>query len=811
MAVRTRVYPHTATAAAFLLGGIGTGNVSLDSRGCLRDWEIFNRPAKGCKLPFTFFALRAKPDGGEPIARVLEGPMQPPFTHSHGINPGEVGGLPRFAASELCGEYPFAHVVLSDPALALAVELEAFTPFVPLDADASGIPAAFLRYRVRNTGSRRVDLSIVGSLPNVCGYRGANKFGGIELAGPVSSELVLAGAADAPAAMTAGLRYSPLQIDPTSPELTTLALMTTAPRPTHRREWLPVHWVDHIQDFWDDFASDGRLEPEATIDAPSGALASEPARLKIGSVGGSRTLEPDESGEFEFVIAWHCPNRAASWDQAAGEETPRSVRNYYATLWPDAWTAARHLLDNLPELERRSRAFHDALFGSTLPPEVIDAAAANLTVLRSPTCYRLEDGAFLGWEGCFDSAGCCPGSCTHVWNYAQSVAFLFPELERSMRRIELGVETDESGSMAFRTMQVYGLPRWEMLPATDGQLGTIVRLYREWSLCGDDEFLRALWPKAALALDFAFEYWDQDDDDVLDSRQHNTYDIEFHGPNSLSNSFFYAALAAGERMAARVGDTERELRYREARERGSARMDEMLWNGEYYEQRIDDVDAWRYQYGRGCLSDQVIGQYLAHVAGLGHILPADHVKQAVQAVVRHNFREDVGSVASVQRTYALPGESGLLLCSWPRGGRPRIPFVYSDEVWTGIEYQVAAHCFYEGLVDEGLRIVRAARGRHDGVRRNPWNEVECGHHYARSMASWALVTGLSGFRCSLPDGEVSFSPRINADDFRCFFSTGRSWGVFHQRRANGEVRQWLDVIEGEPVPGWDEQGPPRAN
>lgn len=211
-------------------------------------------------------------------------------------------------------------------------------------------------------------------------------------------------------------------------------------------------------------------------------------------------------------------------------------------------------------------------------------------------------------------------------------------------------------------------------------------------------------------------------------------------------------------MAEHLGDTERSSRYRSALREGSARMDELLWNGEYYEQRIDEADAHRYQYGTGCLSDQLVGQFLAHEAGLGHILPEDHVRSAMRAIVRYNLKPDVGVMPSVQRSYALAGEPGLMLCTWPRGGRPRLPFVYSDEVWTGIEYQVAATCVWEGLLDEALAVVSAARSRHDGYRRNPWNEVECGHHYARSMASWALIPALSGLRCDLSSGTVEFDP-----------------------------------------------------
>lgn len=227
-------------------------------------------------------------------------------------------------------------------------------------------------------------------------------------------------------------------------------------------------------------------------------------------------------------------------------------------------------------------------------------------------------------------------------------------------------------------------------------------------------------------------------------------------------------------------------------------MDDMLWGGDYYIQRLDDVDAHRYQQGTGCLSDQLIGQFMAHVAGLGHILPQAHVREALRSVFRYNFRTDFSNHANVQRAYALGAEKGLLLCSWPHGGRPKFPFIYSDEVWTGIEYQVAAQLIYEDCLDEGLTIVKAVRERHDGIRRNPWNEVECGNHYARSMASWALLPALSGFRCDMPARTMSFSPKVFREAFGCFWSTGTAWGNYRQTVDDDGRTDWtIEVLYGE--------------
>lgn len=785
-----RTYNGDAREAAFLLGGIGTGNISIGARGEMRDWEIFNRPGKGNIMPYTFFSIWARKEDAKPVAKVLESKLLPPYSKSHGFAPEELGGLPRLDSSVMKGEYPFVWVEFEDHQLPVQVTLEAFTPFIPLNADESGIPGAIIRYKVKNPTDKKVDVTIVGSMSNVIGTGVGNPWKADLEAKDRQNEYITKDGLQ-------GLYYTALGIDSGAVNYGSMALMTSDNNVTVKPQWLNRGWWDGIHDFWDDFSADGKLEKESSYVAEN---VDEEEKSKVGSLGIYHTLLPQEEKTFEFILTWYFPNRVRSWDEdqcGCKSCNCNLIKNYYGTLFQDAWHVGRHLNTNMERLEKHSRDFHRALFTSTLPDYVIDAVASNITVIRSTTCFRIETGTFLGYEGCHDSKGCCQGSCTHVWNYAQTLAFLFPEMEQSMRKVEFNLETDEDGKMAFRTHQVLGEERMDYHPATDGQMGTIIRLYRDWKLSGDDVFLKTVWNKACKALDFAFTYWDSDGDFVLDSQQHNTYDIEFYGPNSLSNSMFFAALKAGMEMADYLGDTERAAMYGKALEKGSKKMDQLLWNGEYYIQKIDDVDRYRYQYGKGCLSDQLLGQMLAHVAGLGYVLPKTHVSKAVHSIFKYNFRDRFADHHNVQRTYALEDEKGLLLCSWPHGGRPKLPFVYSDEVWTGIEYQVAAHLIYEGFVDEGLTIVKAVRERHDGYRRNPWNEVECGHHYARSLASWAVLTALTGFQYDMIEGTMSFEPVINQDNFSTFWSTGKAWGVYRQiKDQNGEIQREIEVLYG---------------
>ena len=800
---RARGIAHTAERAAFPLGGIGTGNVSLGARGELRDWELENLPDKGRVNPYSFFAIHAAPEDADPVTRVLEARMTGRRDFDAGYPFERQAGLPRLRSATMHGEYPVVDIDFDDDVLPVDVSLRAFTPLVPLDADASGLPAAVLRYRVVNPGDRRVRVTVVGSVSHTAG-RGDGPFG-------MRARQTVQWREEGD---VRGLDFG-IRLPEDDLGYGTLSLTTTDAATTAKPQWVTGFWPDGPRLFWNDLSSDGLLDPEPRLtleDRPRGLFADSAPdaddesddterrsaamseeelfellpRLRTGSLGIVHELAPGETRDFEFVLAWSFPNRHRSWRGhivADGRADEGVVRNRYATLWPDAWAAASHLHRELPALEATTLAFVEALYGGSLDPVVAEAVGANIAAVRSTTAFVVEtpnpdlgEGpVFAAWEGSFDHGGSCEGTCTHVWSYAQTVAWLFPSLERSARRVEFLLETDEDGAQKFRSNRVFGGPAWFMGPAVDGQLGTFLRLHREWRFSGDDDFLGEVWPAAVRTLEHAVQRWDRDGDGLLDGELHNTYDIEFFGLDPLANGMFAAALRAGARMAAHLGESERAADWLDRADRVAAGMDERLWNGEYYRQVIDDVDAHRYQYGDGVLSDQLLGQFHAWVNGLGDLLPRDRLRSALGAIVAHNHRSDLTAHESTQRVYALNDEGGLLLASWPRGGRPAIPFVYSDEVWTGVEHQVAASLVYAGLVDEALEVERTVRARYDGETRSPWNEIECGNHYARSLASWGLLLAFSGVQWDAPARTLSFDP-VGDGDFRGLFTTGEAWG-----------------------------------
>ena len=756
---------------AFPLGGIGTGTVSLGGFGNLRDWEIFNRPNKGCTLPFTFAALRLEGGGlAKPLIRVVERQPLPPYNGESGVRRDTGLGLPRFKEAVFHGAYPFARIDFRDAKLPVAVSLEAFNPMVPLAVDDSSLPVAILAYTVTSRAQSPIDAALAFSIMNPVGYDGVAKLDdrGASFFGQNRNEF--RSDQDVRGILMTSAKYAR-----ESTRYGSLALATDASDVSCRLTWEHGEWWDDFQKWWDEYLAKGRF-------AGASAEPSEDQRTEYATLAAHFRLRPGETRVIPYVIAWHFPNTANYWTEEK-EHHDEALRNQYGTVWPSAWEPAAHALRNLKTLKQRSEQYRDALFGSTLPEPVLDAVSSQASILRTNTVMVLEGKRTLAFEGCNDNGGCCPMNCTHVYNYEQAMAHLYPDLERSMRETDFLVNLRQDGSMSFRTPVPLRQGGNDFRPAADGQMGTVMKVYREWRLGADDEWLRKLWPNVKRALEYAWTQWDADRDGLMEGEQHNTYDIELYGPNSFVSSLYLGALAAASKKARHLGDSAAAETYDKFFAQGAANLDRALWNGEFYVQKIDEKPpkAGKYQYGGGCLSDQLLGQWFAEVVDLGKLLPHEHVRSTLASIFKHNFRRSFDDFPNTQRIYALNDEAGLLLCSWPRGGRPAIPFPYSDEVWTGIEYQVAAHLMYEGMVEEGLAIVQGARARYDGARRNPWNELECGNHYARAMASWSLLTALSGFAYSAPERDLRFRPRVNAADFRCLFSTGTAWGVYSQR------------------------------
>lgn len=780
---------------AYPMGGLGAGMICLEGAGALShvsvrgELNIQNEP-----LMFAALSIQGQPD----LTRLLEGPV-PEWKIFSQPNAGKgLGlmdyGLPRFDKATFRSRFPFGIITLNEDLMPLKVEITGWSPFVPGDPDSSSLPVAGLEYSFHNP---------TDSIVNAVFSFHARNFMAISKteSGTVRDTrngfiLIGEGSVEKPWEQGA---FSAAVDDPGT--IVNCALFRG-------------RGADLTTMLW------------KTISAGSMA-AGAPIQDGPPSPGGSLyvpvNLHPGESTVIRLRLAWYAPvtNLRLGKDNEEGVACCEGNCDgthipWYAGVFDSIEAVTGYWNSHYDALKAKTQAFTEAFYDTTLPPEVVESVAANLTILKSPTVQRQTDGKLWCWEGCNDNSGCCHGSCTHVWNYAMAIPHLFPSLERSLRETEFFVDQDKRGHQTFRASLPIRPPDHDFHAAADGQLGGIMRVYREWRICGDELWLRRFWPKVRQSLNYCIETWDPEHQGVLSEPHHNTYDIEFWGPDGMCTSFYLGALKAAVSMANGLGD-EVPL-YQDLLDKGVAYMESELWDGEYFIQKIQWVglrapdptkaqsttsyspeaeallrlEGPKYQYGQGCLSDGVLGVWIASMCGVGDFLDPDKVLSHLNAVYTYNLKHNLKKHVNPQRTtYALGDDGGLLLCTWPKGGALSLPFVYSNEVWTGIEYQVAAHLLMMGKIEAGLEIVRVVRDRYDSHVRNPFDEYECGHWYARALASYGLIQGLSGAWYDAVEKTLILMPTVKGD-FRAFLSTATGFGTVGVK----DGKPFVEVVSG---------------
>jgi len=787
------------------LGGIGTGTVGFGGRGQFRDWELENRPSKGLTSPLTFFACRVRGATVPAQARILEGALFDEEVEGWQGSPAPLAGLPRFAGCEFQATYPFGRAVLSDPHFPVQVSVTAFNPLAPGDPELSGLPLAAFRVILTSRADEPVSADVMFSVETMVGHALRARGGASDPA---------AAARSAPG--LEGFLISDEAMDDRNEDWGTIAAAVLGPGAWTGPTWGMGKWNQGLFAMWQGFGDTGRPQPGLFgLGGPGPTVAAAVA----GTAGARRDLPPGGSAEVVFLLGWHFPNRRA-WvggtQGPRGEAGEETVGNHYATRSADAWEVLTSQAPRLAELEAATQGFVSAFWSSDLSPAVKEAALFNLSTLRSQTYFRTADGYPFGWEGCLDDAGSCLGSCTHVWNYDLATAYLFGGLARQMRELEYGHATAGDGGMSFRILLPLAKAQDFSLTAADGQFGCVVKLYRDWKLCGDDDWLRTLWPACRRSIEFAWidGGWDADRDGLAEGAQHNTMDVEYYGPTPVIQSWYLAALAAGAQMADAVGDGEFAATCRSVLASGQRATEATLFNGDYYEQQViapgdfagvaprlrsDSMGAQRadqpeFQIGDGCLTDQLVGDTWARLTGIGPVFDAGHARAALAAIHRLNYVSDFGDWTNYMRTYAAGGERGHIVMSYPNG-LPEHPMPYWPEVWTGLEYVYAIGLIQQGQAALAEDVVAAARERFTGARRNPFDEAECGHHYARAMASWGLVVALTGFSYDARRAVMTFAAA--GQPVQWFWSTGSAWGTLRQAPDGpGGHAARLDVLSG---------------
>lgn len=785
---------------SFPVGGIGTGSIGLAGNGRLIDWEIFNKPAKNSINGYSHFAVRAI-EGEKITARVLNGDLQKNFIGGgHGADNRQMIGFPHFKNVEFDGRFPIALLNFSDDSFPGEVKMKAFNPFIPLDSDNSSIPAAFFEIEIKNPKDSRIKYQIALSVSNP--YEKSENKSSINK----DNKLIT--------------MYN-TAVSKASTEYGDLTVATDCKTAYAQEYWYRGMAKDDVVTFWNEFSSQRKIKERHYEISGNKDTCTLIAEIDV---------KPNESKTARFVLSWNVPNNHNYWDSEGSEFVRKPWKNYYATIFKDSANSAIYSLDNWSSLYQKTLAFTNALHNTTMPPEVIDAASANLSVLKSPTVWRLEDGSFYGWEGVNDDTGSCEGTCQHVWNYAYAMCFLFPDLERSIRELEFKHCTDENGRMAFRILLPLGRETADFRACVDGQMGAVLKCYREWKISGNNDWIKENWENIKKVLEYAWspmneDEWDIDKDGVIEGRQHHTLDRELFGPSSWLEGMYLAALKATAEIGEFLGDKEKACEYRTLFNKGYEWTKENLFNGRYFIHKIDlndksvidrfaektqifknefspmkSVDDYwnfennqiKYQIGQGSSIDQMLAQWHANILGLGAVFDKKQISTALDEMMNNNFKSSMRDFVNPWRIYSLNDEAGTVMCDYPKGvEKPEIPVMYCEETMTGFEYSFAGLLLSEGKYEEGLRVIRAVRNRFDGNKRNPWNEFECGHNYARSMASFAFIPILSGFEFDMPNKHIGFNPYIK-DRFNSVWSLADAWGTFEA----GENCLKLNILQG---------------
>ena len=782
---KRKVYSGDALRDIYMpLGGIGGGHVSISGDGAVRQWCIFNRVNEGCVVPHSFFAIWAKANHKAPVARLLQ--------------QTSVENLPAIEKVEFVGEYPIAELRFIDRQLPVQVKLRAFSPHIPMNAKDSAIPAAVFEFTVTNTGNEDVQISLLSTLQNAVGYDGVSAIHGIwnkDYGG--NANLPISGSN-----FRGVLLHNP-SLKPDARQFGTMASIALKRNTVVTPQW------DDLLALWREFSAFGDVSRIGKTGSSS------KGRTWNSAVTVPVTLAPGRSVTVPFVWAWHFPNNFVWWDNREGQP---KIGRMYSNWFTDAGKAAEYLAANYNRLLNDTERYRRTFYKTTLPYWMLDRISAQNSTLVSTTAMWLEDGTFAAFEG----SGCCPMNCTHVWNYEQQMAHLFPELERNMRRTDYEIQQDPNGAIRHRTRLPLTLPR-ETGPFVDGHLGCILKAYREYRLCADRSWLDKMWPQIKLAMEFVLNEWDPNKDGVLVCEQWNTYDAAMYGPNTFIGTLYLGALRASEEMAKAVGDAAFAEKCRLIYETGAKRLDSVLWNGEYWRQietKPSEADVgenkWLLEdwpnenpasnvnrpYGKGCHSDQLLGQWWASLLDLGYLLPKERVNKALDSIMKYNWVQNFGEVRQWPRAFAGENDPGLYICTWPHGGKPENETLYSFEVWTGIEYEVAGLLLQEGRVKEAFRIVKAVSDRYNGVprapiQRNPFAEVECSNHYARAMSAWGMLLAAQGYRYCGPDKAIEFNPVVQPDNHASFFTGAEGWGLFTQKRGLRSQENTLAVEWGK--------------
>jgi non-lysosomal glucosylceramidase len=748
-------------AISFTAGGIGAGGIQFNGKAQPKIWQIAcNHVEK--QLDDTFLALRVKAEGKAAVVKALQ-------TEA-------VGDFPAMDSLSFKGEYPFANYQFEDKQLPVDVSLEVFNPFTPMDLKNSALPCVIYNVTITNSSPTSIEANVLSSQKNALGYSEGEVSDFGHNVNAIKTE------AD-------GTKIIHMTRDKNSKA--DMFLMSSAQGITATAQW------ESIAQLKQQFAATGQVQDKLLSEI------SAQGKSVNGALAAPIQLASGESQTISFILGWYFTETDHGEVKKWTEDNPwKKEGQMYNNWWPNALGLATYLQQNLVDLTERSRRFHKTLYASTLPVWLLDRCSSQLAVLRSQTCWWAKDGYFGAWEGCNPNEGCCAANCTHVWHYAQAHARLLPELARKMREQDYD-HMLPSGLIPYRHSN--------QKPAADGHYGSILNTYREHLCSVDNQWLTGQWPRIKKAMQWGIETWDPKRNGFMTNEQHNTLDGNLDGCSSWIGSLYLSALEATARMADEMGDTELAAEYRQIRRSGKKLQNDRLWNGEYFIQEPGKVRVQ--DYLDGCHIDQILGEWWADQINIDRNYPAERCKQAMASLLKYNFKADFYGQSLKPRQYCEIDDGGMKMITWPNDPQPIPGMKYGDEVMTGFEYGAAVTMMQNGMLKEGLMLLKVVAERYDGRLRtegvssvkngpwgysgNPFGDDECGKFYGRSLSVWSSLTTLQGFKYDGPAGTIGFNPLLTPEQHASFFTVAHGYGLYSQKVNGNKLSASVSLTEGE--------------
>lgn len=745
------------------VGGITCGTVYLRGDGRLWLWDIFNKNQEGIEPKVVDWKERDK----DKKIRSRDGAAY--VSPAKNIYPLEQGFAVKIEYDgksiikkldekdwdeiEFEATYPMATIRYIDKYLPVEISLQVYSPFIALDEENSGLPATIFSFHISNKSVMPVNIALLGWLENKAGVDSAKN----DLYERYNTTLSGKGFQAIEESVRDKKDLSTgIQLQPDFGSLCIASLNEDGKVNTDLSWPLPENSFEIFTD-------------KETIKAIDEKL--------VSAVVNQHQLFPGKNVSSSFVLSRYFPNLRFKGIEGEGR--------YYQNKFHSAGEVAQYIRQNFKKLSSQSKLWKETWYDSTLPWWFLERTFLNISSLATTTCHRFSSGRFYAWEG----VGCCPGTCTHVWQYAQAVARIFPALEKETRQnIDLGIALEPNGAIGFRAEA-------NVNPAIDGQAGTILRIYREHQMSADNTFLKNYWTKIKETIQFVINA-DKNKDGMEDTPMENTLDAVWSGEISWIVGLCIAAVKAGQMMAEEMNDNAFVDECKEYVAKGKKNMDEKLFNGEYFIHR-PDPKADRKHLGSydTCYIDQVFGQTWAFQVGLGRIIDKEKTLLALRSLWEYNYTPDVGPYIKEHpggRPFALAGEGGMIMDTNPKketkpyGDDVTWQVGYFNECMSGFEHEVASHMMAEGMTDESLVLSRTIHDRYHAYKRNPFNEIECSDHYARAMASYGTFVTACGFEYNGPKGHIRFAPKWNGENFKAPFITSNRWGSYSQQILNGK-------------------------